>query len=48
MMREYGIEVPIFTADGTWEEALEAGSLFEEDVFPTGNFDLMQKKISQY
>ena len=38
IMREYGIEVPIFTADGTWEEALEAGSLFGEGVFPTGNF----------
>lgn len=29
---------PIFTADGTWDEALEAGSLLDGDVFPTGNF----------
>ena len=26
LMRNYGIQVPIFTADGTWDEALEAGS----------------------
>lgn len=38
IMRKYGIEVPIFTADGTWDEALEAGSLFDKDIFPTGNF----------
>ena len=25
MMRKYGIEVPLFTADGTWHEALNAG-----------------------
>lgn len=38
LMKTYGIEVPIFTADGTWDEALEAGSLLDENVFPTGNF----------
>lgn len=38
LMLHYGIEVPIFTADGTWDEALEAGSLLCDGVFPTGNF----------
>lgn len=38
LMRDYGIQVPVFTADGTWNEALEAGSLINGDVFPTGNF----------
>lgn len=44
MMRKYGIEVPIFTADGTWMEALNAGSFLKENVFPTGNFGSMAKE----
>lgn len=38
MLKKYGVEVPIFTSDGCWQEALEAGNLLEEGVFPTGNF----------
>lgn len=38
MLLKYGIEVPIFTSDGTWPEALEAGSYTENGVFPLANF----------
>lgn len=38
LMEEFGIEVPLFTSDGAWDEALDAGSLIEEDVLVTGNF----------
>jgi len=38
MFKKYGIEIPVFTSDGTWNEALEAGSLLNSNVFPTGNF----------
>ena len=44
MMRKYGIEVPLFTADGTWHEALNAGSLLGKKVFPTGNFGSQAKE----
>lgn len=37
MMRKQ-IDVPIFTSDGAWDEALTAGYLPDSDVFPTGNF----------
>lgn len=37
-MLEQGVEVPLFTSDGSWMQALEAGSLIEEDVFVTANF----------
>ncbi|BCA84560.1 glycosyl hydrolase [Enterococcus saigonensis] len=37
IMKKY-IDVPIFTSDGSWKEALTAGSLLEKSVFPTGNF----------
>ena len=33
IMEELGIEVPLFTSDGAWEEVLDAGTLIEEDVF---------------
>lgn len=38
MLVKYGIKVPIFTSDGSWHEALEAGSFTEEGVFPLANF----------
>lgn len=38
MMIKYGIEVPLFTSDGAWQNALEAGALIEENILPTGNF----------
>ena len=44
MMRKYGLEIPIFSADGTWDEALEAGTLLNGDVFPTGNFGSKAKE----
>ncbi|EOL47173.1 glycoside hydrolase family 35 protein [Enterococcus phoeniculicola] len=37
IMRKY-IDIPIFTSDGAWQEALEAGASPNKDVFPTGNF----------
>lgn len=44
LMRKYGIEVPLFTSDGAWLAALEAGSLIEDDVFVTGNFGSHSKE----
>lgn len=36
LMIKHGANVPLFTSDGGWNEALETGSI--EDVFPTANF----------
>ncbi|WP_373778316.1 beta-galactosidase family protein [Glaesserella sp.] len=38
MMRKHGVTVPLFTSDGAWQNALEAGTLIEDDILPTGNF----------
>lgn len=38
IMQKYGVDVPLFTSDGTWENALDSGSMIEEDILPTGNF----------
>lgn len=38
IMRGCGAEVPLFTSDGAWDAALEAGSLIEDGILPTGNF----------
>ena len=38
MMRRCGVDVPLFTSDGAWDAALEAGSLVDEGILPTGNF----------
>lgn len=38
LMIDGGIDIPLFTSDGSWEEVLDAGSLIEEDVFVAGNF----------
>jgi beta-galactosidase len=38
IMEDLGINVPLFTSDGAWEEVLDAGTLIEDDVFVTGNF----------
>ncbi len=43
MMREFGISVPLFTSDGPWQSALQAGSLINEDVLVTGNFGSQSK-----
>ncbi|NME48666.1 beta-galactosidase, partial [Enterococcus gallinarum] len=44
LMEEFGIDVPLFTSDGAWEEVLDAGTLIEEDVFVTGNFGSHSKE----
>lgn len=38
MMIELGINVPLFTSDGAWDQVLMSGTLIEDDVFVTGNF----------
>ena len=38
IMEKYGAEVPLFTSDGSWDAALEAGSLVEDGVLATANF----------
>lgn len=38
LMRDRGVTVPLFTSDGSWQQCLEAGSLAEEGILPTGNF----------
>ena len=38
LMEENGAQVPLFTSDGAWDAALEAGSLIEDGVLATANF----------
>ncbi|WP_242277272.1 beta-galactosidase family protein [Bacillus cereus group sp. BfR-BA-01446] len=38
IMRDLDVTVPLFTSDGAWQEALESGSLIDDDVLVTGNF----------
>lgn len=38
LMEKYGADVPLFTSDGSWDAALEAGSLVEDGVLATANF----------
>jgi beta-galactosidase len=38
LMIKYGVDVPLFTSDGVWQEALDAGSLIGDDILVTGNF----------
>lgn len=38
LMERFGAEVPLFTSDGAWDAALEAGSLIEDGVLATANF----------
>lgn len=44
LMRKNGIDVSLFTSDGTWLEALDSGSLIEDDIFVTGNFGSSSEK----
>ena len=44
IMKENGVDVPLFTSDGTWIEALESGALIEDDIFVTGNFGSKSKE----
>ena len=47
LMRESGVDVPLFTSDGTWMEALDSGSLIEDDIFVAGNFGSKSKENCQ-
>ncbi|WP_282767716.1 glycoside hydrolase family 35 protein [Coprobacillus cateniformis] len=38
IMLDLGVEVPLFTSDGSWQQALESGSLIDDDVLVTANF----------
>lgn len=38
LMLDNDVDVPLFTADGSWLQALDSGSLIEDDVFVTANF----------
>ncbi|OTN88634.1 glycosyl hydrolase [Enterococcus sp. 7E2_DIV0204] len=47
LMEEFGVDVPLFTSDGAWDEVLDAGTLIEEDIFVTGNFGSHSKENAQ-
>ncbi|MBO0445294.1 beta-galactosidase [Enterococcus ureilyticus] len=47
LMEELGVEVPLFTADGAWEEVLDAGTLIEEGIFVAGNFGSHSKENAE-
>lgn len=38
LMLNNGVDVPLFTADGSWLQALDSGSLIDDGVFVTANF----------
>ncbi|MGL4373101.1 MAG: glycoside hydrolase family 35 protein [Turicibacter sp.] len=38
MMIKRGVTVPLFTSDGGWQQALQAGTLIDDDVLVTSNF----------
>lgn len=38
LMDDEGVDIPYCTSDGPWPACLEAGSLVEEGILPTGNF----------
>lgn len=44
LMKEFGVEVPLFTSDGAWDEVLDAGTLIDEDIFVAGNFGSRSKE----
>ncbi|MDR0921960.1 MAG: beta-galactosidase [Lactobacillales bacterium] len=44
IMKEFGVDVPMFTSDGAWEEVLDAGTLIDEDILVTGNFGSHSKQ----
>ncbi len=44
LMRENGVDVPLFTSDGTWLEALDSGSLIEDNIYVAGNFGSRSKE----
>ena len=44
LMIKHGCNVPLFTSDGAWDSMLEAGTLCDEGVIPTGNFGSASKE----
>lgn len=44
LMKNKGVDVPLFTSDGTWNQALDSGSLIEDGIFTTGNFGSESKQ----
>jgi beta-galactosidase len=44
LMEKNGVSVPMFTSDGAWEEALDAGSLIDDNILVTGNFGSQSQK----
>lgn len=44
MMLDRHIVMPLFTSDGAWKATLEAGSMIEEGILPTGNFGSKAKE----
>lgn len=44
LMIKHGCSVPLFTSDGGWQEALEAGTLLNENILPTANFGSQSKE----
>lgn len=38
MLRNGGVDVPLFTSDGTWDEALSSGNMADVGILTTGNF----------
>ncbi|MFD2307159.1 glycoside hydrolase family 35 protein [Enterococcus termitis] len=47
LMEKFGVDVPLFTSDGAWDEVLDAGTLIEEDVFTAGNFGSRSKENAE-
>ena len=56
MIEDAGIDVPLFTSDGAWEQALMSGTLIEEEVLLTSkfgsrgneNFDVLQSFMEKH
>lgn len=38
LMRDNGVDTPLFTSDGGWRQVLDAGSLVEDGILATANF----------
>ena len=38
IMKEQGVDVPLFTSDGGWEQVLDSGTLSEDGMLATANF----------
>lgn len=47
IVESHGIDIPLFTSDGSWKEVLDAGSLIEDNVFVAGNFGSQSLKNAE-